>query len=115
MSFQQDREELDGRARKGEVVVPGGTGGKSLEAQEHLAEGRAMEVRGGRSTGARRVPGVNWAVKRSEHEEGADGDGRHGEMGREGELSTMDKSEGQRAEEEDISTNPSSELRQSGS
>mgnify|MGYP002775555186 CR=1 FL=1 len=33
------REELDRRARSGETVVPGGTGGKSLEAQEHLAEG----------------------------------------------------------------------------
>lgn len=32
-------EELDRRARKGETVVPGGTGGHSLEAQKHLAEG----------------------------------------------------------------------------
>lgn len=36
---QQNREELDRRAREGETVIPGGTGGKSLEAQEHLAEG----------------------------------------------------------------------------
>lgn len=36
---QQKREELDARARQGETVAPGGTGGKSLEAQEHLAEG----------------------------------------------------------------------------
>lgn len=36
---QQKREELDARARQGETVVPGGTGGKSLDAQEHLAEG----------------------------------------------------------------------------
>lgn len=36
---QHNREELDARARQGETVVPGGTGGKSLEAQEHLAEG----------------------------------------------------------------------------
>lgn len=35
------REELDQRAQAGETVVPGGTGGKSLEAQEHLAEGRS--------------------------------------------------------------------------
>lgn len=34
------RKELDEKARQGEVVVPGGTGGKSLEAQEHLAEGK---------------------------------------------------------------------------
>lgn len=33
------REELDQKAQAGETVVPGGTGGKSLEAQEHLAEG----------------------------------------------------------------------------
>lgn len=36
---QEVREELDEKARQGETVVPGGTGGKSLEAQEHLAEG----------------------------------------------------------------------------
>lgn len=43
MSYEQDKdevkEELDARAREGETVVPGGTGGKSLEAQERLAEG----------------------------------------------------------------------------
>lgn len=38
-SNQQSREELDARARRGETVIPGGTGGRSLEAQEHLAEG----------------------------------------------------------------------------
>ena len=40
MASGQSREELDARARQGETVVPGGTGGKSLEAQEHLAEGK---------------------------------------------------------------------------
>lgn len=39
MAFEQKREELDAKARQGETVVPGGTGGKSLEAQENLAEG----------------------------------------------------------------------------
>lgn len=39
MSAEQERRELDERAKRGETVVPGGTGGKSLEAQEHLAEG----------------------------------------------------------------------------
>ena len=39
MSSQQKRQELDARARQGETVVPGGTGGKSLKAQEHLAKG----------------------------------------------------------------------------
>lgn len=38
-SKQQSREELDEKARQGETVVPGGTGGKSVEAQERLAEG----------------------------------------------------------------------------
>lgn len=38
-SHQQNKQELDERARQGETVVPGGTGGKSLEAQQHLAEG----------------------------------------------------------------------------
>ncbi|CAM6029185.1 unnamed protein product, partial [Sphagnum balticum] len=41
MLSPEEREELDRRARAGEVVVPGGTGGKSLEAQIHLAEGRS--------------------------------------------------------------------------
>lgn len=39
MSSEQQRAELDARAKQGETVIPGGTGGKSLEAQEHLAEG----------------------------------------------------------------------------
>jgi Small hydrophilic plant seed protein len=39
MASQQERKELDRRAREGETVVPGGTGGKSLDAQERLAEG----------------------------------------------------------------------------
>lgn len=43
-SQQQDRSELDAKARQGETVVPGGTGGKSLEAQEHLAEGDHSSV-----------------------------------------------------------------------
>lgn len=34
------RAELDRRAHEGQTVVPGGTGGHSLEAQEHLAQGR---------------------------------------------------------------------------
>ncbi|PNX70111.1 em-like protein gea1-like, partial [Trifolium pratense] len=38
MASQQNRKELDEKAKQGETVVPGGTGGKSLEAQEHLAE-----------------------------------------------------------------------------
>ncbi|KAH9533563.1 hypothetical protein CY35_18G059200 [Sphagnum magellanicum] len=33
--------ELDSRAHAGETVVEGGTGGKSLDAQKRLAEGRS--------------------------------------------------------------------------
>lgn len=39
MASQQEKKQLDERAKKGETVVPGGTGGKSFEAQQHLAEG----------------------------------------------------------------------------
>lgn len=42
MASQQEKKELDARARQGETVVPGGTGGKSLEAQQHLAEGTCI-------------------------------------------------------------------------
>ncbi|KAM3291288.1 hypothetical protein P3S67_019577 [Capsicum chacoense] len=45
-SQQEKRSELDRTTKKGETVVPGGTGGKSVEAQEHLAEGRS---RGGQT------------------------------------------------------------------
>lgn len=38
-SEQEKRGELDAKARQGKTVVPGGTGGKSLDAQERLAEG----------------------------------------------------------------------------
>ncbi|KAJ9693974.1 hypothetical protein PVL29_009784 [Vitis rotundifolia] len=38
MASGQLLEELENKAREGKTVVPGGTGGKSLEAQEHLAE-----------------------------------------------------------------------------
>ncbi|XP_021765473.1 em-like protein GEA6 [Chenopodium quinoa] len=38
---QHKKEDLDEKAKKGETVVPGGTGGKSVEAQQHLAEGRS--------------------------------------------------------------------------
>ena len=39
MTGKDNTQELDARAAAGETVVPGGTGGKSLEAQQHLAEG----------------------------------------------------------------------------
>ncbi|KAK6943463.1 Late embryogenesis abundant protein, LEA_5 subgroup [Dillenia turbinata] len=78
---EEDREVLDQRAREGETVVPGGTGGKSLDAQERLAEGRS---RGGQT-----------------RKEQMGTEGYH-EMGRKGGLSTLDKSGGERAEEEGI-------------
>lgn len=39
MASDQNRAELDARTRQGGTVIPGSTGGKTLEAQEHLAEG----------------------------------------------------------------------------
>lgn len=42
MATEQERAELDAKAKQGQTVIPGGTGGKSLEAQEHLAEGKIL-------------------------------------------------------------------------
>ncbi|KAM7258461.1 hypothetical protein ACFE04_014202 [Oxalis oulophora] len=36
-----EKKELDEMVKQGETVVPGGTGGKSLDAQQRLAEGRS--------------------------------------------------------------------------
>ncbi|XP_056169352.1 late embryogenesis abundant protein B19.4-like [Syzygium oleosum] len=77
----QQREELDRRAREGETVVPGGTGGKSLEAQEHLAEGRS---KGGQTR---------------KEQLGKEG---YQEMGRKGGLSTIEESGGERAAREGL-------------
>ncbi|KAF5192176.1 Late embryogenesis abundant protein [Thalictrum thalictroides] len=81
MASGQDRSELDSKARQGETVVPGGTGGKSLEAQENLAEGRS---RGGQTR---------------KDQLGTEG---YQEMGRKGGLSTLDESGGERAEKEGV-------------
>ncbi|KAH7514654.1 protein EMB-1-like [Ziziphus jujuba] len=81
MASEQERKELDEKARHGETVVPGGTQGKSLEAQERLAEGRH---KGGQT-----------------RKEQLGHEGYH-EMGKKGGLSTMDKSGGERAAEERI-------------
>ncbi|CAL9196803.1 unnamed protein product [Musa hybrid cultivar] len=81
MSSEQERRELDEKARRGETVVPGGTGGKSLDAQERLAEGRS---RGGQTR--REQMGT---------------EGYH-EMGRKGGLSTTEESGGERAQREGI-------------
>ena len=39
MASHQEKKQLDKRAKKGETVVPEGSGGRSFEAQQHLAEG----------------------------------------------------------------------------
>ncbi|KAI4382765.1 hypothetical protein MLD38_008683 [Melastoma candidum] len=78
MASQQDRQVLDRRARQGETVVPGGTGGKSLEAQEHLAEG-SRRSKGGQSR-REQIGQVGYQ-----------------EMGRKGGLSTTVESGGDRA------------------
>ncbi|KGN54388.1 protein EMB-1 [Cucumis sativus] len=81
MSSEQERGKLDARARQGETVIPGGTGGKSLEAQEHLAEGRS---RGGQTR---------------KEQLGHEG---YQEMGRKGGLSNTGMSGGERAAEEGV-------------
>ncbi|XP_057801233.1 protein SLE1 [Salvia miltiorrhiza] len=101
MASQQEREELDARARQGETVIPGGTGGKSLEAQEHLAQGRS---RGGQTrreqlgTEGYQEMGSRGGQTRKEQL------GREGyqEMGRKGGLTTIEKSGGERAAEEGV-------------
>ncbi|KAE9610941.1 Protein SLE3 [Lupinus albus] len=80
-SAKQNKQELDEKAKHGETVVPGGTGGKSFEAQKNLAEGRS---RGGQTR---------------KEQLGTEG---YQEMGRKGGLSTMDRSGEERAEEEGI-------------
>ncbi|MCL7036002.1 hypothetical protein MKW94_010719 [Papaver nudicaule] len=93
----ESRQELDARAREGETVVPGGTGGKSLEIQEHLAEGRS---RGGQTrreqlgTEGYQEMGSKGGQTRKE-QLGTEG---YQEMGKKGGLSTMEQSGGERAD-----------------
>eukprot|EP00897_Mesotaenium_endlicherianum_P001861 jgi/Mesen1/1702/ME000138S00560 len=74
-------QELDQKARQGDTIVEGGTGGKSLEAQIHLAEGRS---KGGQSRA---------------HELGTEG---YQEMGKKGGLSSSGRSGEEAAEEKGI-------------
>ncbi|TXG50093.1 hypothetical protein EZV62_025968 [Acer yangbiense] len=84
MSSNQQRAELDAKAGKGETVVPGGTGGRSLEAQEHLAQGRN---RGGQTR---------------KEQLGTEG---YQELGRKGGMSTGDHQSG--GDHEGVNTNES--------
>ncbi|KAG8390122.1 hypothetical protein BUALT_Bualt01G0050700 [Buddleja alternifolia] len=88
MASQQERSELDARAKQGETVVPGGTGGKSLEAQEHLAEGTYTYIY---------IYNIKAWTRREQL--GTEG---YQEMGRKGGLSTGDQAGGERAVEEGI-------------
>ncbi|EFJ17326.1 hypothetical protein SELMODRAFT_79811 [Selaginella moellendorffii] len=86
MATRQQRKELDEAARQGETVVPGGTGGQSLEAQEHLAEGRS---KGGQTR---------------KEQLGTEG---YKEMGKKGGLTTTEKSADERIADEGIKVDES--------
>ncbi|GMN71333.1 hypothetical protein TIFTF001_051821 [Ficus carica] len=120
-SEQEIRRELDEKARQGKTVVPGGTGGKSLEAQEHLAEGRSRggQMRAeelghegykelGRKGGETRKEKLGLeGYKELGHKGGETrkekiGQEGYTEMGRKGGLSTTEKSGEERAAEEGI-------------
>ncbi|KVI09944.1 late embryogenesis abundant protein EMB564-like [Cynara cardunculus var. scolymus] len=90
---EEEKRELDQRAAQGETVIPGGTRGKSLEAQERLAEGRS---RGGQTR---------------KDQLGTEG---YQEMGKKGGLSTTDRSGGERAADEGIPIDESKYTRKSG-
>ncbi|GJP51898.1 hypothetical protein CLOM_g11027 [Closterium sp. NIES-68] len=79
---EQDKQDLERRVQEGETVVKGGTGGKSLEAQLHLAEGRH---KGGERGGQARAEQI-----------GSEG---YQEVGRKGGLSTVEQSGGEAAAE----------------
>ncbi|KAL7229183.1 hypothetical protein ACSBR2_007808 [Camellia fascicularis] len=89
MSSEQERAELDAWARQGEIVVPGGTGGHCLEAQEHLAEGN---IDWAYTYGGNYIWGEE---QRRADEKGADRERRVLGDGSKGVLSTTDKSGGE--------------------
>ncbi|KAK4539902.1 hypothetical protein RGQ29_031869 [Quercus rubra] len=107
--------ELDSRARQGETVIPGGTGGKSLEAQEHLAQGQTRKEQlgheGYQELGSRGGQTRREQLGREGYQEIRSKGGQtrkeqighegYQEMGRKGGLGTMDKSGGERAAEEE--------------
>ncbi|XP_047044723.1 em protein CS41-like isoform X1 [Lolium rigidum] len=95
-SRQQERSELDSMAREGQTVVPGGTGGKSVEAQEKLAEGTVYIHTYCMQIYYRRRSRGGQTRKEQLGEEG------YSEMGRKGGLSTNDESGGERAAREGV-------------
>ncbi|XP_015960995.1 protein SLE1 [Arachis duranensis] len=103
---QKKREELDERAKQGETVVPGGIGGKSLETQEHLAEGRSK----GGQTRKEQLESEGYhemGIKGGQTRKEQIGIAGYQKMGRKGGHSTMDKSGEKYAAEEGIDINES--------
>ncbi|XP_057756424.1 protein SLE1-like [Arachis stenosperma] len=99
-------EELDKRAKQGETVVPGGTGGKNLETQKHIAKGRS---RGGQTKKEqlelKRYHEIG--TKRGQTIKEQKGTAGYQEIERKGGLSTMDKSGRKHVAEEGININES--------
>nr|XP_025693012.1 protein SLE1-like [Arachis hypogaea] len=99
-------EELDKRAKQGETVVPGGTSGKNLETQKHIAKGRS---RGGQ-TRKEQLESERYheiGTKRGQTIKKQIGTAGYQEIERKGCLSTMDKSGRKHAAEEGIDINES--------
>ncbi|KAA8517767.1 hypothetical protein F0562_015228 [Nyssa sinensis] len=90
MASQQERAELDAKARQGETVVPGGTGCKTLEGSRASSEGRSrrgLTRRDQLGVEGYQELGSSGGQTRKE-QIGMEG---YQEMGRKGGLSTPDK------------------------
>ncbi|OAE34778.1 hypothetical protein AXG93_2528s1440 [Marchantia polymorpha subsp. ruderalis] len=105
MATEQQRKELDARARAGEEVVPGGRGGKSLEAQEHLAEGRSMDAPAFGFLG--QIVSSPCRSKGGQTRSSQLGREGYQEMGRKGGLSTSEESGGEAAKSKGINIDES--------
>lgn len=86
MASQQERTEFDAKAKQRETFVSGDTGDKSLEAQEHFAEGRS------------------WGGQKWREQIGMEG---FQEMSHKGGLNTMNQLGGERVAQEGIDTDES--------
>ncbi|KAE8661034.1 Late embryoproteinsis abundant protein B19.3 [Hibiscus syriacus] len=91
MASQQERQKLDYKARQGETVVPGGTGGKSLDALENLAK-EVKEANQTRRGQLRREGYQELGSKGGQRRMDQMGSEGYQEMGQKGGLSTTDKS-----------------------